>query len=90
MANNIKSETVTDTKLTANNNSPQFGTKRDVAAMLKLSVRTVDNFIARGMPHLKLGASLKTSYEKVVTTGAPQCLSGWNEYATGRYDRHSL
>src|SRR5262245_23084392 len=33
----------------------QFADKRAVSAMLGLSVRTVDNLIAKGMPHLKLG-----------------------------------
>jgi excisionase family DNA binding protein len=43
-----------DTKLTA---VPRYGSKRDVAAMLQVSVRTVDNLIAKnGCPHLKLGA----------------------------------
>jgi hypothetical protein len=32
-----------------------FGSKRDVAAMLKMSVRSVDNFLAAGMPHMKIG-----------------------------------
>jgi hypothetical protein len=30
---------------------PQYGSKRDVARMLQMSVRTVDNFVARGCPH---------------------------------------
>jgi hypothetical protein len=34
----------------------QYGNKRDVAAMLKMHVRSVDNFIAQGCPHLKLSA----------------------------------
>jgi phage terminase Nu1 subunit (DNA packaging protein) len=31
-----------------------FGNKRDVAAMLKMSVRSVDNYIAAGCPVIKL------------------------------------
>ena len=31
-----------------------FGTKRDVAKMLKMSIRSVDNFLARGCPVIKL------------------------------------
>ena len=31
-----------------------FGTKRDVAAMLKMSVRSVDNFISEGCPVIKV------------------------------------
>jgi predicted DNA-binding transcriptional regulator AlpA len=31
-----------------------FGTKRDVAKMLKMSVRSVDNYIASGCPVVKL------------------------------------
>ncbi len=33
----------------------RFGTKDDVAAMLQMSRRTVDNLIRAGMPCLKLG-----------------------------------
>lgn len=32
-----------------------YGSKRDVAAMVQMSVRSVDNFVAAGCPHLKLG-----------------------------------
>jgi len=39
-----------------NQTIPPFGDKRAVAAMLGLSVRTVDNFLANGMPHIKFGA----------------------------------
>ena len=42
-------------KLAAESNSPRFGTKRDVAAMLQLSVRSIDNLLSSGMPHCKLG-----------------------------------
>jgi len=38
-----------------NNAIAPFGDKRDVAAMLKMSTRSVDNHIAAGMPHLKIG-----------------------------------
>ena len=31
-----------------------FGSKRDVAAMLQMSVRSVDNYVARGCPHIAL------------------------------------
>jgi predicted DNA-binding transcriptional regulator AlpA len=34
---------------------PRYGSKRDVAAMLQMSVRSVDNFLRAGCPHLKLG-----------------------------------
>jgi predicted DNA-binding transcriptional regulator AlpA len=40
----------------ATNTVSQFGTKRDVATMLQLSVRTIDSYLAQGMPHLKLGS----------------------------------
>ena len=33
----------------------RFGTKRDVAAMLQLSVRSVDNLVAAGCPVLRIG-----------------------------------
>lgn len=33
----------------------RYGGKRDVASMVQMSVRSVDNFVAQGCPHLKLG-----------------------------------
>ena len=33
---------------------PQFGSKRDVAAMLQMSLRSVDNYVAAGCPHIAL------------------------------------
>jgi predicted DNA-binding transcriptional regulator AlpA len=47
---------------TANGNQPlatvptRYGSKRDVAAMLQMSVRTVDNFVAAGCPHLRVSS----------------------------------
>jgi len=35
---------------------PRYGSKRDVAAMLQMSVRSVDNFVARGCPHLRVSS----------------------------------
>ena len=35
--------------------TPGFASKRDVAALLGFSVRTVDNLMARGLPHYKVG-----------------------------------
>ena len=35
---------------------PRFGTKKDVAAMLQFSVRTIDNLLLQGLPHMKIGA----------------------------------
>jgi predicted DNA-binding transcriptional regulator AlpA len=35
---------------------PCYGSKRDVAAMLQMSVRSVDNFVARGCPHLRVSS----------------------------------
>jgi len=32
----------------------RFGSKRDVAAMVGMSIRSVDNFLAAGLPHVKL------------------------------------
>jgi hypothetical protein len=44
-----------DTKLADNVNPvPRFGSKRDVAVMLQMSVRSVDNFLRAGMPCIKL------------------------------------
>jgi hypothetical protein len=42
----------TGTKLSGT--SSQFGSKRDVAAMLQMSIRSVDNFVARGCPCIAL------------------------------------
>ena len=33
---------------------PRYGSKRDVAAMLQMSVRTVDNLCAAGLPFLAI------------------------------------
>jgi len=53
----VTSEAATGlSKLAASDNLPQFGDKRDVAAMARVSRRTVDNFLADGCPHIKLGA----------------------------------
>jgi predicted DNA-binding transcriptional regulator AlpA len=53
MKTQITPEAVTgDTKLTE---VPRYGGKRDVAQMVQMSVRSVDNFLAQGCPHLKLG-----------------------------------
>lgn len=35
---------------------PRYGSKADVAAMLQMSRRTVDNLVSKGCPHLKLGS----------------------------------
>ena len=42
--------------VTTNHNSLRYGSKRDVAQMLQMSVRSVDNFVARGCPHLKVSS----------------------------------
>jgi hypothetical protein len=57
MINNIQSMPDTDTgfnKLSVSSNTPSFGSKRDVAAMLQMSVRSVDNYLAAGLPHVKV------------------------------------
>ena len=36
--------------------TPRYGSKRDVAAMLQMSVRSVDNFVAAGCPHLRVSS----------------------------------
>lgn len=38
------------------NSSPQFADKKAIAEMLGMSTRSVDNFLAAGMPHMKFGA----------------------------------
>jgi len=35
---------------------PRYGSKRDVAAMLQMSVRSVDNFVAKGCPCLRVSS----------------------------------
>lgn len=37
---------------------PEFETKRQLAARLGVSVRTIDNLLARGLPHVKLTRKL--------------------------------
>lgn len=55
MGNNTiqTSEAVTDNpQLTAT----RYGSKRDVAQMVQMSVRSVDNFVAKGCPHLRVSS----------------------------------
>jgi predicted DNA-binding transcriptional regulator AlpA len=35
--------------------SPRFLTKRELAKLYQLSTRTIDNFLADGLPHLAIG-----------------------------------
>lgn len=35
---------------------PHFLSKRDLAKLYSLSTRTIDNFLADGLPHLAIGA----------------------------------
>ncbi|MGA2030466.1 MAG: hypothetical protein ABSG87_10390 [Verrucomicrobiota bacterium] len=44
------------TQPTATIPQPMFATKRETAAAIQLSIRTLDTYIARGLPHLRLGA----------------------------------
>ena len=37
---------------------PEYENKRQLAARLGVSVRTIDNLLARGLPHLKLTRKL--------------------------------
>jgi predicted DNA-binding transcriptional regulator AlpA len=55
---NKSPETETDAqKFSATNNNPAtFGSKKDVARMLQMSVRSVDNFLAAGLPHVKISS----------------------------------
>lgn len=43
-------------KLSATDNPATFGSKKDVAAMLQMSVRSVDNYLAAGLPHIKISS----------------------------------
>ncbi len=40
------------------NQLPEFETKRQLAARLGVSTRTIDNLLVRGLPHLKLTRKL--------------------------------
>lgn len=40
-------------EMTLNRNTSPLGDKRDVASMLKVSLRSVDNYIASGCPVIK-------------------------------------
>ena len=51
---NKSPETDTGLKLSANETLPRFGGKRDVARLIGVCPRSVDNFMRRGLPHLKL------------------------------------
>ena len=52
----IQPDAAAGIKSTANTDTlPRYGSKRDVAAMVQMSVRSVDNFLRAGCPHLKLG-----------------------------------
>lgn len=54
----MKHVPVTETAATVNELAavPRYGSKRDVAAMLQMSVRTVDNLVARGAPCLRISS----------------------------------
>jgi hypothetical protein len=55
--NSSKSEIGTDEiKLPTNGTGspPRLGTKKDVAAMIQMSPRSVDNYLAAGLPCIKL------------------------------------
>jgi predicted DNA-binding transcriptional regulator AlpA len=45
----VKSAALSDTPL-------RYGDKNDVATMLGMSKRTVDNLMAQGCPHLRIGS----------------------------------
>lgn len=47
-----RKETQNDDVVLNSNMSP-LGKKRDVATMLNVSLRSVDNYIADGLPHIK-------------------------------------
>ena len=46
-------------------NSIKLASKKDVATMLQLSTRSVDNLMAKGMPYLKLSKSVRFDLEQV-------------------------
>ena len=47
-------EIETDSQIVADSITAPLGKKRDVAKMINVCVRSVDNYIAEGCPHLKL------------------------------------
>jgi excisionase family DNA binding protein len=49
-------------------NEPEFETKRQLAARLGVSVRTIDNLLARGLPHVKLTRKLRR-FPRVAVNG---------------------
>jgi len=38
--------------------APEYESKRQLAARLGVSIRTIDNLLARGLPHIKLTRKL--------------------------------
>jgi len=51
------SEAETDKeKFSANTNPTALGTKKDLAAMVQMSVRSIDNYLTQGLPHIKLSS----------------------------------
>ena len=56
-------QTVSDAGQTA---EPQYETKQQLATRLGVSVRTIDNLLARGLPHIKLTRKL-TRFPRAAT-----------------------
>jgi predicted DNA-binding transcriptional regulator AlpA len=48
-------DAATSQKLAVREALTRFGSKKDVAAMLQLSVRSVDNLVAAGCPVMRIG-----------------------------------
>ena len=54
---NKSPKTETDAQqFSATDNPANFGSKKDVARMLQMSVRSVDNYLAAGLPHVKISS----------------------------------
>lgn len=41
--------------------------KKDLAARLSISVSMVNKLLAKGMPHIKIGKSVRFDYDEVLT-----------------------
>jgi phage terminase Nu1 subunit (DNA packaging protein) len=52
----INAETTPAQNVATDNNHARFGTKRAVADLMDMSIRSVNNFMSQGMPYVSFGA----------------------------------
>jgi excisionase family DNA binding protein len=55
-----------DCKLFENRKNEEFLTKIELAQLLKVSLSTVDLWLSQGMPHLKLGRSVRVKLSESI------------------------